>query len=230
MTYSNQSNSYVFVDGPNMDMVLGKDILGRRPNCHERPKWDRVWAFFRNVHGCLKPTFVLNGDRLSGGGSPAFAFRRVLRSIGYDVQCPHGVEGDPVDAFIQQSLRTIARYNRPCSVVLFSHDGGYAADLDAILMLGGTIAIAGFPEEMSPRLQQLADHGASIIDIERDLGRFRLTFTTTPSGLSRPLIKTLSAYTSRLLKNWAGCPKVTEACSRFFWKSEWQYTTHAEVL
>jgi uncharacterized protein len=94
--------------------------------------------------------------------------------MGYDVQLPRGTETDPVDAFIQQHLRNIARLLRPCSVAVISHDHGYAADLDSILMLGGTVWVIGFPEEMSPQLLLLQKHGAEIIDLEHDLGAFNI--------------------------------------------------------
>jgi hypothetical protein len=95
-----------------------------------------------------------------------------MRDIGFDVQTPTGTLGDPVDEFIKQQLRIIARFNRPCSVVILTHDHGYAPDLSAILMLGGNVAVVGFPEEMSPQLLRLAAQGAKIIDLERDLGVF----------------------------------------------------------
>lgn len=103
-----------------------------------------------------------------------FAFRRALRFMGYQVECPLGKLSDPVDAFIQQQLRTIARFHRPCSVAILSHDGDYAPDLSAILMLDGSVTVIGFPEEMSPELLQLAKQGAVIVDIERDIGAFNL--------------------------------------------------------
>ncbi len=34
--------TYVLVDGENIDATLGQSILGRRPNPHERPRWDRL--------------------------------------------------------------------------------------------------------------------------------------------------------------------------------------------
>ena len=166
--------SHVFVDGPNIDMILGQDVLGRIPRPPERPRWERVSVYCRTELGCVRPTFVLNGDRFALGGERVFAFRRALRFMGYNVECPLGTLSDPVDAFIQQQLRTIARFHRPCSVAILSHDHGYAPDLSAILMLGGSVAVIGFPEEMHPQLLQLAEQGAIIVDLERDIGAFNL--------------------------------------------------------
>lgn len=171
---SSSFHSQVFVDGPNIDMVLGKDILGHRPRPNERPRWDRVSAFARSELDCVKPTFVFNGNRFADGDSPICAFRRALRFMGYDVQCPRGSETDPVDEFILQGLRAIVEARQPCSVAVVSHDHGYAADLSAILMLGGTVWVIGFLEEMSPQLRQLEEQGANIIDIEHHLGAFNI--------------------------------------------------------
>lgn len=166
--------THVFVDGPNVDMVLGKDILGRRPLATQRPKWDRVLSQLATTLGPLKPTFVLNGNQFAHGGPELFGFYRAIRHCGYRVECPCGTEGDPVDAYIQKSVRTLARMQRPCSVALLSHDHGYAQDLNAVLMLGGQVTVVGFPEEMAPELLRLVDQGARVIDLEREAYAFNV--------------------------------------------------------
>lgn len=168
------NDSYVFIDGPNLDMVLGHSILGRKPLPGERPRWDRVIEYCRTRFECHRPIFVLNGERFAQGGEQVFAFRRSLRFHGYKVECPLGTETDPVDKFIQQQLRTISRFYRQCSVVVLTHDGGYAEVLGSILLQGGSVAIVGFPEEMSPKLLQLVKYGGIIVDLERDIGAFNI--------------------------------------------------------
>jgi hypothetical protein len=39
-------------------------------------------------------------------------------------------------------------------------------------MLGGSVSIIGFPEEMAPELLRLTRRGARILDLEHDLGAF----------------------------------------------------------
>ncbi|QDU88553.1 hypothetical protein Pla175_19310 [Pirellulimonas nuda] len=95
--------------------------------------------------------------------------------MGFRGECPVGTEGDRVDAFIQQRLKAIARFEHPCSVVFLNHDQGYAPDLGAILMLGHKVSLVGFPEEMAPKLLGLADQGASVIDLGRDAYAFIVT-------------------------------------------------------
>jgi uncharacterized protein len=41
--------TYLLVDGENIDATLGVSVLGRRPNPDERPRWDRVRDFARDI-------------------------------------------------------------------------------------------------------------------------------------------------------------------------------------
>ncbi|MEZ6070931.1 MAG: hypothetical protein R3C10_11815 [Pirellulales bacterium] len=164
--------SHVFIDGPNIDMVLGKDVLGRFPRRFERPRWDRVRDFCHTELGCARPTFVLNGNRFSLGNPELLGFRRVLREFGYEVQCPRRGDEDPVDEYIKERVQTIAKTSPGCEVAVMSHDNGYAAELKSILSWGGKVSVIGFPEEMSPRLVRLREYGANIIDLEHHVGGF----------------------------------------------------------
>ena len=40
-----ERNTWVLVDGENIDATLGGSILGRRPQPDERPRWDRLLSF-----------------------------------------------------------------------------------------------------------------------------------------------------------------------------------------
>jgi hypothetical protein len=124
---------------------------------------------------------VLNGNRFTLNNSGVLALYRVLKhDMGYDVECPCGSSGDPVDEFIKLGVKTAARFNRPPSVAIFSHDHGYAPDLSAILMQGGTVSVIGFPEEMSSQLVRLQEQGAIIVDLERDIGAFDISLPRPP--------------------------------------------------
>lgn len=162
--------SHVFVDGPNIDMVL-TDVLGHPPKSFERPRWERVYQYCRRELGCVKPTFVLNGNRFT---QRVYPFYRALRYMRFDVQCPNSAIWDAVDPYIQEQLRILIRLAPRSAVSLITHDGGFAPYLGSILMNGGSVSIIGFPEEMSPPLLALGDSGASIHDLEHNVGAFNV--------------------------------------------------------
>jgi putative heme uptake system protein len=173
---------HVLIDSANMDMVL-TNILGAKPQAEQRPRWDRLYSHCKETWNCTRPKFVLNGDRFAQGQHGVMAFRRILRHMGYSVETPRAVDlgKDPDDQFIINELKMLRRYGRSVSVVLFSHDGGYAPFLDELLMLNANVQIVGFPEEMSPKLLKLRFHGARIVDFEKHVHAFL-------RGLPRPQV------------------------------------------
>jgi uncharacterized protein len=166
--------SAVFIDGPNIDAVLGNCVLQRKPKPHERPRWDRVYKNCTEWFGAKKPCFVLNGNKFDG--APVFGFRRLLRDIGYDVACPRSQESDPVDNYIVDALdgrvAPDVSTGQLGGVVLFSHDHGYAPALQSILRNGGAVSVVGFVEELAPQLLGLREAGAEILDLEYDFEAF----------------------------------------------------------
>lgn len=168
------SPSHLFVDGPNVDMVLGQCILKRRPLSHERPRWDRVAEYALRKLGCCNPTFVLNGDKFARNPK-LYPLFRALRMMNYRVECPRDStidNSDPVDVYIIRKLLAAIRLRSPYTVSIISHDHAYAPALSQILMSGGGVNLIGFPEEMSPQLHGLSDIGAEIIDLEWNIGAF----------------------------------------------------------
>ncbi|MBU0718669.1 MAG: NYN domain-containing protein [Planctomycetes bacterium] len=174
------SHALCYVDGPNIDQVLGRCVLGHRPSSEERPRWDRVHDECLAWFGAERPCFVLNGNRFTT--SSVFGFRRALRSIGFDVQCPRSAADDPVDEAddpvdefvlqeIQDSLHAV-RSGRVPRVILFSHDHGYASALHDVLQGNGAVTIVGFREELAPALLALESEGADVLDLEYDLAAF----------------------------------------------------------
>jgi len=171
---ANHIQSYLFIDGPNIDMTLGSSILARKPGSMDRPRWDSVARYAEQQLRCSRPTFVLNGNTFSTGGSKLYAFRRALQSFRFAVECPKGSidDGDPVDQFILEQLQIISRFNRPCSVAVMSHDHGYADSLSSLAMLGNRVTVIGFVEELAPQLLKLENHGVGILDLEHHLCAF----------------------------------------------------------
>jgi uncharacterized protein len=117
-----------FIDGPNIDAVLGLCILRRQPRPEERPRWERVHGAVTKWYGVDQPVFVLNGNRFDSSG--IFAFRRTLRSLGYQVECPRSAQGDPVDDLILDRLHDALSRDIVPDVVLLAHDHGYAPLLE----------------------------------------------------------------------------------------------------
>jgi len=160
--------------------VLGV-ILGRRPNPHERPRWDRVKALLPSTG---KPHFVVDKSKFCDKAFPLF---RALRAMGWqlDVVSEIGPQNDdPVDFLILKLLTTILNAQRRGElqqVALVSHDHCYARVLADILEAGGVVRVVGFREEFAPDLLALEALGAEILDLEHDVGAM-------PCRLPRPCL------------------------------------------
>src|SRR6201999_4030817 len=60
---STRAETFLLVDGENIDATLGGSLLGRRPAPEERPRWDRVREYGRAVwEQPLRGLFYLNGS------------------------------------------------------------------------------------------------------------------------------------------------------------------------
>jgi uncharacterized protein len=162
----------VFVDGPNIDMVLGDSIIRRKPSPHERPRWERVRQYCVDEFRCTRREFVLNGNRFDNDA--AFKFYRKLHELGWSPACPKHDAEDPVDWYIRRQLRKHAASRSRSAVVLIAHDHGYAKYLEAILDYGGAVVVIGFREWLAPELSDLQQVGAEFLDLEYDLGAFNV--------------------------------------------------------
>lgn len=170
------SASNFFVDGPNVDGVLGC-ILGRCPLPRERPRWDEIKRHLsRSFSFTGRPTFVLDQRHFT---PQVYPFHRFLRSAGFECRPVDKVgrypgNDDPVDEFILDRLLDAA--NAPeadrIQVALCGHDHIYAPFLAAIMASGGRVVICGFREELSPALLDLEGCKCEIFDLEHDLGGF----------------------------------------------------------
>ncbi len=171
-----------FVDGPNIDCVLGKCILQRQPESLERPRWNRVLLECVEWFGVAKPCFVLNPIRFADQPDRVSPFYRFLISTGWEVptleRFRKPTEGvDPVDELIKDNIRNalpMIRAGGVSGVVLFSHDHGYEPVLHDVLEAGGTVAIIGFREWLHPALVELEASGAQLLDLEHDLQAFEV--------------------------------------------------------
>ncbi|HVA48330.1 MAG TPA: hypothetical protein VNH11_18330 [Pirellulales bacterium] len=184
-TYLHTAILSSFVDGPNIDGVLG-EILGHMPESEERPRWDRVKRFLPSTG---KPVFAMNGEHFT---EKAYSFFRAMTYMGYDFKAVPPTERsstneDPVDNYIKDRLDaalTEQVAGRPQHITLLSHDHFHAVTLAQIVDAGGSIALIGFPEWLAPDLLALEGDRCEVLDLERDVGAFsyRLPRPYLPRG------------------------------------------------
>lgn len=167
------AETFLLVDGENIDATLGGALLGRRPAPEERPRWDRVrehaaaeWGqdvravFFLNATNHVPMPFVQALD--------AMAYRPVLLSGPADVKV--------VDVAIQRTLDALLERGYG-DVLLASHDADFAPHLAALVRAGGErrVGLLGFRELMSVALADLAVEGLELYDLEDDVAAFTVT-------------------------------------------------------
>jgi uncharacterized protein len=167
MDAATTAETFLVVDGENIDATLGGNILGRRPAPEERPRWDRVrdfagalWdqpvrsLFFLNASGGLPMSFVQ--------AITALEYRPVLLSGPSDVKV--------VDVAIQQTLGALAERGHG-DVLLASHDGDFAPQVATLAeQPHRRVALLGFREMASSALTEL--DGVELYDLEDDVGAF----------------------------------------------------------
>jgi len=162
--------TFLLIDGENIDATLGVSVLGRRPAPEERPRWDRVrdyaraaWEqpvrglFFLNATGNLPLSFVQALTTLD--------YRPVLLSGPSDVKV--------VDIAIQRTLDALAERGHG-DTLLASHDSDFATHLAAIAAQPGRrTGLFGFRELMSATLMEI--EGIEFFDLEDDAEAFTVT-------------------------------------------------------
>jgi len=151
--------TYLLVDGENIDWALG-GILDRKPEPHERPRWQHIVQFAEAEWGQpVRALFFINASR--GLHAP---FVQALMALGYR---PIPLSGSPdqkvVDIAIQRTL--VALRDRPGDVLLASHDADFAPDM-ATLAASGTrrLGLIVFSELVAQSLRDVP--GIQIYDIE----------------------------------------------------------------
>jgi uncharacterized protein len=172
-----------------MSMMCG-EVLGRKPNSSEWPRWNRVLDNIEHYyHMGFDAHYVLNGN---GIGDRDWPFCRCLRQFRYWPDAPKGFPpgsgGDPVDDFIRREIDRLSLKicGGPNHVVVVAHDGGYAPHLRHLLDGGGRVTIVGFREKLAKELIDLETRGGEFLDIEHDLGAFdyRLDRPYSPDRLA----------------------------------------------
>lgn len=164
---SARTETFLLVDGENIDATLGGSLLGRRPAPEERPRWDRVRDYARAVFDQpVRPLFFLNGS-----GQVPMPFVQALDALDFK---PVLISGPPevkvVDVAIQRTLEALAERENGGDVLLASHDGDFAPQVEALLLGERRVGVLGFRELISSSLRDL--DGLEIYDLEDDVGAF----------------------------------------------------------
>jgi uncharacterized protein len=163
------SETFLLVDGENIDATLGGSLLGRRPAPEERPRWDRVLEHARTTWDQpVRGLFFLNGSQHVPmsfvQALAALDYRPVLLSGPSDVKV--------VDVAIQKTLDALAERGAG-DVLLASHDGDFAEQMATLLTEPHRrVGLLGFRELVSSSLLELAGEGLELFDLEDDVGAF----------------------------------------------------------
>ncbi|TQL03620.1 NYN domain-containing protein [Cellulomonas sp. SLBN-39] len=162
--------TYLLVDGENIDATLGSSILGGRPTPEQRPRWERVLSFAQSTWGQpVKALFFLNASN----GTLPMSFVQALTAIGF---VPIPLSGESyekvVDIGIKRTLEAIAL--RDGDVLLASHDGDFAPEVEQLVDGGRRVGLMAFREFTSQQLAQLTSRGLSVFDLETDVAAFNV--------------------------------------------------------
>jgi uncharacterized protein len=163
------TETFLLVDGENIDATLGGSLLGRRPAPEERPRWDRVREHARSTwEQPVRGLFFLNGSNHVPmpfvQALSALEFRPVLLGGPADVKV--------VDVAIQRTLEALGQRGTG-DVLLASHDGDFAEPVAALLRdPTRRVGLIGFRELMSTALTELTAEGLELHDLEDDVGAF----------------------------------------------------------
>lgn len=163
--------TYLLVDGENIDATLGGSILQARPSPEQRPRWERVLGFARDVwgEGDVKGLFFLNAS----SGTMPMSFVQALMAIGFQpIPLSGAAHEKVVDIGIQRTLEALA--DRSGDVLLASHDGDFAPQLAGLLGRGRRVGMLSFTEFTSGQLQQLTEGGLELFDLEQDVHAFNV--------------------------------------------------------
>lgn len=160
--------TYLLVDGENIDATIGMNVLGRRPNPEERPRWDRITQFSHEVwNQTVIPLFFLNAS----SGQMPLPFVQALLAMGYrPIPLSGDVHEKVVDLGIQKTLETLKE--RPGDVLLASHDGDFLPQVEDLLDGSRKVGVLCFREFLNARLAELDQKGLQFFDLEDRVGAF----------------------------------------------------------
>lgn len=162
-----ERQSYLLVDGENIDATLGNSILGRRPHPEERPRWDRLLSFTQDTwEQPAKGLFFLNAS----SGLP-MAFVQALRALGYTpVPLSGNVDEKVVDMAIQRTLEALGE--RDDDVMLVSHDGDFLEAVTPLMDGSRRVGLIAFEEFRNSGFHSLVAQGMEFFDLEHDTKAF----------------------------------------------------------
>ena len=169
------AQTFLLIDGENIDTTLGVSLLGRRPAPEERPRWDRVLHYAQAVWDQpARGLFFLNAT-----ASVPLSFVQALTSIGYRPVLLSGPsEVKVVDVAIQRTLEALVDRQDGGDAMLASHDSDFAPQLEALLQVEGRrVGVICFRELVSSTLADL--DGLELHDLEDDVGAFTVTLPRT---------------------------------------------------
>jgi putative heme uptake system protein len=163
------SETFLLVDGENIDATLGGSVLGRRPAPDERPRWDRLRDYVTAIwEQPVRGLFFLNAST-----NVPMPFVQALTAIGLRPVLLSGpADVKVVDVAIVKTLVALADRGKG-DVMLVSHDGDFAPSL-APLLEGDRrrVGVVALREFTSSALMDLAAQGLAFHDLEDDVGAF----------------------------------------------------------
>ncbi|WP_182524256.1 NYN domain-containing protein [Nocardioides dongkuii] len=162
-----ERRTFVLVDGENIDATLGNSLLGRRPLPEERPRWERVTAYARELWDQpVTGLFFLNA---SNGQLPA-AFVQALLAMDYrPVPLAGRSDEKVVDVGIQRTLDALL--GREDDVLLVSHDADFADHLMRLADGSRRVGVLALREYASITYDTL---GIEVHDLEDEVGAFNV--------------------------------------------------------
>jgi putative heme uptake system protein len=163
------SETFLLVDGEDIDATLGGSVLGRRPAPEERPRWDRVRDYVTAIwEQPVRGLFFLNAS-----ANVPMPFVQALTAIGLRPVLLSGpADVKIVDVAIVKTLGALADRGNG-DVMLVSHDGDFATYLTPLLAGDGRrVGVVAFREFTSSGLIDLAAQGLEFHDLEDDVGAF----------------------------------------------------------
>lgn len=167
-TSAGTRQTYLLVDGENIDATLGLSVLGHRPAPEERPRWDRITEFAaRSWQQPVRGLFFLNAST----GQMPMSFVQALLAMSYHPipLAGHGSE-KVVDIGIQRTLEALK--DRPGDVLLASHDGDFLPQLESLLDGERRVGVLCFREFVNAKITELAQAGLEVFDLEDDVAAF----------------------------------------------------------
>jgi uncharacterized protein len=171
------TQTFLLVDGENIDTTLGVSLLGRRPAPEERPRWDRVLSYAQAIWDQpARGLFFLNAT-----SQVPLSFVQALTTLGYRPVLLSGPSDVKiVDVAIQRTLEALVEREHGGDALLASHDSDFAPQLTGLLRAGDRrVGVICFSELVSSALADLRSEGLEIYDLEDDVGAFTVTLPRT---------------------------------------------------